>query len=123
MAKTHPNPGPDQGPQTPPDAGSKGGCLSIIVRLSWVFGGIIVLIYCAVFIAREKHPGTTDLIFWLTLAAIVLLRFVDIRFLQGETLDNKPATITHWRRYALKISAAAAVLYAVAKLIAYKNLV
>jgi hypothetical protein len=28
---------------------------------------------------------------------------VDIRFLNGETGDGKPATLTHWRRYALLV--------------------
>jgi hypothetical protein len=123
VAKIRPNPTPDPPAPMPDESSSKSGCLSIIVRLSWIFGGISILVYCAVFIAMDKHRGTMDILYWAIVAAIVLLRFVDIRFLKGETLDNKPATFKHWRGYVVKMSAAAAILFAVAKFIAHKNLV
>jgi hypothetical protein len=129
MAKANPNqarnPAPNPAPaaQPPASAERKGGCLSIIIRLGWIFGGIAVLIYCAVFVAMGKYPGTADLLYWIIVAAILLLRFVDIKFLNGETLDNKPATINHWRIYALKISVASGILYALAKFVAYKKLI
>lgn len=122
MANPNQRPGPVPSPQPSADAGPKAGCLSIIVRLSWIFGGIAVLIYCGVFIAMGRHPGTVDLVYWIIVAAIIAVRFVDIRFLKGETLDNKPATLRLWRGYALKMFAAAAILYAVAKLVAHNKL-
>jgi hypothetical protein len=104
-------------PPTPASPEAQGGCLSIVIRLSWIFGGIAVLIYCAVYIAMGRNPGLIDAVYWIIVAAILVLRFVDIKFLKGETLDNQPATLKHWRGYALKMLIAAGVLYALAKLI------
>lgn len=110
-------------PQTSVNSESKGGCLSIIVRLSWIFGGIAVLIYCAVFIAMGKNPGLADLIYWLIAVTIVLVRFVDIKFLKGETLDSKPATLKDWRRYSVRLLLAAGLLYFIAKILAHLDLI
>ncbi len=120
-AMASPNSHPD--PQTPADAESRGGCLSIIVRLSWIFGGIAVLIYCAVYIAMGRNPGLVDIAYWIILALILLVRFVDIKFLKGETLDNKPATLKHWYRYALSMLLAGAILYALTKIAAHFRLI
>ncbi len=116
-----PNSRPD--PQAPADLESKGGCLSIIVRLSWIFGGIAVLIYCAVYIAMGRNPGLVDVVYWIIIALIVLIRFVDIKLLKGETLDNKPATLKHWFRYALSMLVAGVILYALAKIVAHFKLI
>ena len=89
--------------QTPAHPESKGGCLTILVRLTWIFGGIAVLLYSAVYIAMGKGSGLVDIFFLLAAIGIVLVRFVDIRFFKGETLDNQPATLKHWRRYSVKL--------------------
>jgi hypothetical protein len=96
------------------------GCLSALVRMAWIFGGI-ALIYCALFIAQAKGGTMTEAVFLLLTILIVLIRFIDIRFLNGETLDNKPATLRHWRRYGALMLAAAAALYGIAKFVATKN--
>jgi hypothetical protein len=96
------------------------GCLPALVRMSWIFGGI-ALLYCALFIAQGKGGFMTEAVFLFLTALIILVRFVDIRFLEGETLDNKPANLKHWRRFGVLMLAAAAALYAIAKLVAQKN--
>lgn len=108
-------------PSTEPESESGRGCLPALVRLVWIFGGI-VLIYCALFIAQRKGGAIADLALLFLALGIILVRFIDIKYLKGETMDNQPATIKHWRRYALKILIAAGLLYALAKLIAQKNL-
>jgi len=89
--------------------------------LVWIFGGI-ALIYVALFIAQGKGTALTALLMIVMTLALILVRFADIKFLGGETLDNKPATLKHWRRYAVMIAIVAAVLYAFAKFAAEKNL-
>jgi len=112
---------PVPNPQPPAAAESGGGCLPALVRLTWIFGGI-ALIYCALFIAQDKGTFVTELLLPFLALGLIAVRFVDIRFLKGETLDNKPATLKHWRSYALKILIAAAALFALAKFAAHKSL-
>jgi hypothetical protein len=112
---------PVQSPQPPAESESGRGCLPALVRLTWIFGGI-VLVYCAFYIAQRKGTVMTDLILLLVALGLIMVRFVDIRYLKGETLNNQPATLKHWGRYTLKIVITAGVLYALAKFVAQKNL-
>jgi hypothetical protein len=107
--------------QPPVESESKGGCLPALFRLAWIFGGIVI-IYCGLFVAQAKGGVIADLLLWVLTLGIILVRFIDIRYLKGETRDNKPATMKHWRRYALMMLVFAGILYALAKFVASKNL-
>lgn len=108
------NPSDQRGQNTSPSS-SPSGCLSIIVRLGWIFGGIL-LFFCALFIAQGKNPVVSDVIFIIFTLVLILLRFIDIRFLKGETMDNQPATMAHWRGYALKMLIVSVLLYVLARI-------
>ncbi len=110
---------PNQQIPTKPEPSS--GCLSIVVRLTWIFG-VSLLVFGTIFIAQGNAPGLADMIFWLIALALILARFVDIRYLKGETTDNKPATLKHWRRYSAILLIAAGLLYLLAKIVAPLNL-
>ncbi len=62
------------------------------------------------------------MIFWLIALGLILARYVDIRYLKGETTDNKPATLKHWRRYSVIVLIAAGLLYLLTKILAPLNL-
>ncbi len=100
---------------------SQRGCLPVLVRLAWIFGGIL-LVFCAVFIAQGKAPVLADLVLLVFTFVLILIRFVDIKFLHGETMDNKPATLKHWRRFSITVLIAAGLLYSLAKIIAHYKL-
>jgi hypothetical protein len=108
--------------QAPAKSESNGGCLSVLVRLTWIFGGSI-LVLCAIFVAQGKAPVLADIIFFSLALGLVLIRFIDIRYLKGETADNQPATLKHWRRYSIKLLLAAGFLYSLAKIVAHLNLI
>jgi len=110
---------PNQQIPTKPESSS--GCLSIIFRLTWIFGASL-LAFGAIFIIQGNAPGLADIIFWLIALGLILARYVDIRYLKGETADNKPATLKHWRRYSVILLAAAGLLYLLAKILAPLNL-
>lgn len=112
---------PAQDPRTPSESESGRGCLPALVRLVWIFGGIF-LIYVALFIAQRKGGLLADLGLFALALALILVRFVDIRYLKGETMDNKPAGLRDWRRYALFMMITAGLLYALAKLLTRTNL-
>ncbi len=113
--------GADVSPSLVSSSSSPGGCLPVIVRLGWIFGGISLL-FCALFIIQGKAPVVSDAIYFAFTLGILVLRFVDIRFLHGETTDNQPATMAHWRRYAVKTLIVSALLYAAAKALAGSGL-
>jgi len=103
--------------QVPSKPGSSGGCLSIVVRLTWIFGASL-LAFGAIFIIQGNAPGLADMIFWLLVLGLILARYVDIAYLKGETADNKPATLKHWRRYSVILLIGAGLLYLLAKVLA-----
>lgn len=105
----------------PTEAESRHGCLPALVRLIWIFGAIL-LVYVALFIAQRKGGILPELGLFVLAALIIFVRYLDIRYLKGETMDNKPATLRDWRRYAVKMAVAAAALYAAGKFLATKNL-
>lgn len=103
--------------QVPLKPESSSGCLSIVVRLTWIFG-VSLLVFGAIFIIQRNAPGLPDTFFWLVALGLILARYVDIRYLKGETADNKPATLKHWRRYSLILLIGAGLLYILAKILA-----
>lgn len=112
---------PAENPPSPAGPATGRGCLPALVRLTWIFGGII-LIFSAVFIAQGKGGLIADLSPFAMALVLVLVRFADIRYLNGETMDNKPATLGDWRRYAVKVLIVAGALYALGKFLAPMNI-
>lgn len=97
---------------------SRSGCLSVLVRLSWIFGGSLLLFF-AFYVAKDKAPGQADIFFWTFTIVLILVRFLDIKFFSAETMDNKPATLKHWSRYSILLLVVSVILYALAKIIAH----
>jgi hypothetical protein len=79
----------------------QGGILGITLRLFWMFFGNAVLFISSIFIF--EHESATlhivDAVFWITVAALILVRYLDIKFLGGLTATGIPATIANWRKY------------------------
>jgi len=76
------------------------GCL---VRLLWTFVGHSILLVLGLYIF-EKHASAFsifDVFYFLTIALIIIARFIDIRSLKGETVYGTPASMAHWRRHVL----------------------
>ena len=42
-----------------------------------------------------------EVAFWLVVAGLVLLRFIDIKIFHNHTSDNKPATLKDWLQYSI----------------------
>lgn len=104
--------------QKPEKSGPRRGCLSVLVRLAWIFGGALLL-YAGFFVAQGNNRPKADVLFWGFVIVLIIVRFMDVRFLHGETMDNRPATLRDWRRYTLILLASAAALYALARVLAH----
>ncbi len=109
-----------QKPQVSTESESSRGCLSALVRLTWIFG-VIFLVFSAVFIAQRKGGLLADLGLFALAILIILVRFIDIKYLKGETMDNRPATLANWRRYAFVVLIVTGLLFALSKFLAQKN--
>lgn len=77
------------------------GCL---VRLFWMVGGLIALFFLSLSIVGNRGFSVYDPAFAAIAVAMILVRFLDVRFLKGETADGNPATLRDWRRYAVGVA-------------------
>lgn len=86
------------------------GCLP---RIVWMGVGNIGLVV-AVLAVYESTTGWTiaDLLFWGVVGVLIGTRYVDIVRYQGLTADGQPATMAHFRRYAIVLLATAVALWA-----------
>ena len=95
--------------QEQPERIAAAGCL---LRFYWMFvGNAIVAVSACVISQGDRVLTAADLVFWLGTASLLGVRFVDIRFGKGSTADGEPATMQHWRRYALRVLGVAVALW------------
>ena len=90
------------------------GCLAGVVRIIWFMVGNAALLLLAVLITEQKAFSRLDVAFWMTVAALILLRYIDITRLNGLTADGEPASLKHWRRYVLLLLLIAGCLWVLA---------
>jgi hypothetical protein len=111
-----PGPAKDVSPK-PPEA-EPAGCLSIIARLIWVAGGNFALLILLAFIVQQKTPfSSLDVIFWAVVAALLFIRFADVKWLHGTGSESEPATMKDWWRYARLLIAIAGGAWAAAHVV------
>mgnify|MGYP001559627505 FL=1 len=101
---------------TKTDSGA--GCL---LRLFWMAFGNILLFCTLGLLLKNKpaFPSLFDAAIAVILLLLVLARFLDIRFCKGQTANDTPADMSHWRRYALIVSASGGLLWGVTRGLIY----
>ncbi len=97
MAQSTNNTGPVTSPKKPQ------GCFTVFVLLGWVLFGNFALIMIGLKIADSGTFSYRDALYWAITGAMVILRYVDIAYLNGKTTNGEPATMQHWRRYSLSL--------------------
>ncbi len=80
-------------------------------RLIWMLVGIVALLFLGIEIVRRPGFSGVDAAAGAVVAGMILARFVDVRYLNGQTADGKPATMADWRRYSVRLAALALVLW------------
>jgi hypothetical protein len=95
---TIPNPSKDVSPK-PPEA-EPAGCLSTLARIIWIMVGNFALLVLLVLIVQRRSFTYIDLIFWAVVAAVLFIRYADIKWLEGLGADAQPATMKDWTKYA-----------------------
>src|SRR3990172_9519333 len=99
----------------------QGGFLSILARLFWMAIGNVVLVMASVSIFQQKGAmfQTADVVFWIIVPALILVRYLDIRLWNGQTAMGTPATMTHWRKYSALLLAGSTVVWLLCHAVSY----
>jgi hypothetical protein len=97
------------------------GILAILARIFWMFIGNFTLMICAanIIMGESNSTRTSDIIFWCVVLAMITVRFLDIKFLDGQTSTGEPASIKNWRKYAILLAIIAAVIWSAAHMAVY----
>ena len=103
-------------PKNDPPSPEQSTGLGCFVRLVWLLLGNALMGLCLLFIARNKSIESLwskfDWGYWITVAACLAVRYLDITRCHGRTAMDKPATLADWRHYALILLIAGVVLWA-----------
>ncbi len=93
------------------------GCL---LRMVWMAAGngALYLSLVMIGVSRAPLPSHLDVIAALAVVLMIGARRFDITHFQGRTVSDEPATLAHWRRYALSVVAIAALAWLLAHFMA-----
>ena len=94
---------------------------AILARPFWMFFGNFILLISAanICVGKNKQSHVSDIVFWGAVMALIVVRFLDIKFLKGQTAMGAPATIKHWRNYAILLIVIAVVIWSAAHFASY----
>jgi hypothetical protein len=97
------------------------GALSTILRLFWMAVGNFILLISLIFIFQHKGRilNSADIVYWVTVVALVLTRYLDIKHLGGQTSAGQPATFGHWIKYAIFLLIFSTTLWIIAHTVNY----
>ena len=98
-----------------PATSKQDSIVGLLARIFWMLIGNMVLAISMIIIIQHKGSmfHAADLVFWITIAAIILVRYLDIKFWGGLTAAGGPATIANWNRYAAALLIGSAVVWVV----------
>jgi len=87
--------------------------LGLLARIWWMFLDNVVLAFCILFVVQNQGRFflAADWVFWIGVATLVLVRYADIRFLDGCTIMGTRASVSHWTRYAVLMVACSAAVW------------
>ena len=80
--------------------------LGLFAKVFWTLLGNAILFFTAISIFQHKGEilHTADIVFWVTVAALIIARYLDIKFFNGLTAIGLPASMAHWRKYVIILS-------------------
>ncbi|OHB54447.1 MAG: hypothetical protein A2Y12_04150 [Planctomycetes bacterium GWF2_42_9] len=92
---------------------------SLFVRVFWALIGNFIAFF--ILFAIVNHKGSQfylmDLIYFGVIAALILARYIDIKFWDKADDNGQPITMLNWRKYTLKIMILATSLWLLAHLL------
>jgi hypothetical protein len=93
--------------------------LGLFAKVFWTLLGNAVLLFTLISIFQHKGEilHTADIVFWVTVAALIIARYLDIKFFNGLTITGLPASMTHWRKYAVVLLICSTVIWVLSHII------
>jgi len=94
---------------------------SLLVRVFWMLLGNTILLITAIFILQGENWKfqTADVIFWVTVAALLLARYLDIKFYSDSDSAGQPASMVNWRKYTAILLIISTAVWVLAHVINY----
>ncbi len=83
----------------------------LALRVFWMFLGPATLFVVAMLIAQGRGSWMVDLGYCSAVMLVLAARYLDVSRFDGTTDTGEPVTIEHFRRYAMKLILAAAVVW------------
>ena len=95
--------------------------LGLLARLFWMlFGNLTLFILTIVLLLNQgKMFNAADVVFWITVAALALTRYIDIKLLGGLTVTDKPASMANWRKYTIFLLIGSTAVWVISHAINY----
>ena len=95
--------------------------LALFLRLFWMFLGNIALGASALYMLSHRASifSPADVVYAVSVPLLIVARYVDIARFKGDTAYGEPATLAHWRRYALSLLLGSIVAWVVIHGIGY----
>lgn len=114
--KNDPTPNSPASDETGEPHASSAGCL---FRLGWLVIGPLCMVGYLMHLGRHDPPlvSLVSLGFWALVAAIIVVRYVDLRQYDGATTDGTRATMKDFRAYVVRLLAAGGVAWVATALI------
>jgi len=104
-----------------PTNDKQSGGLSFLLRIFWMmFGNLILfLIVIGIYEGEKATLNLRDGIYWILVLLLMVVRYIDIKYLNGLTAIGAPASMRHWYRYIAVLTICAGLLWGLAHLANY----
>ena len=95
--------------------------LGLFARIFWMLWGNVVLLASILIILQHKDKAfhVADAVFWITAGALILARYLDVKFWNGLTFAGEPASMKHWQRYAVILLIGSTIAWVLSHVIKY----
>ena len=74
-----------------------------------MFAGNVIAAFLGISIAQQKGDAyiSKDILYWLAVVSVILARYLDVRFTNGQTAEGTLATMKNWERHSIALGAIA----------------
>jgi hypothetical protein len=98
-------------PENPP-VQEKNSIIRTYIGMFWLLWGNIILVSMAIKITQKQtFLSVYDLIYWVNVILLAILRYCDIKYFKGITATGSQATMVHWRKYITYLLLVSAALW------------
>jgi hypothetical protein len=97
-------------------------CLWLLAIFFWSIIGHAILIFQVMQIVKRGAIFTRlDIVYWITVLAMIAVRYCDIRYFRGITLMGQPAAMRNWKKYVMYLIIISAAAWILSHLLSFLN--